>query len=409
MTMAKPDVTDPFGLLRPETWDDPYPTFARMRATEPIHFSEPWGGWMLTRYQDVLAGTRDPRLSSRRSSTYAQRLPPEVREKLAPLVRNLASWALVNDPPEHNRLRSLINKAFTPRQVERLRPRIQELVDELLDAVQGTGRMDVTAQLSNPLPVIVIGEMMGVPREDWPRLKVWSDALAMFIASGQVTQAYAEQALRAILDMEDYFRGVIAQRREHPGEDVLSSLVLAEEQGRLLDEQELLSTCAMLMFGGHETTTNLIGNGLHWLMRCPEQREALRADPDLIETAVEELVRYDSPVQWVGRLAREDFELEGKRIRAGDRVFLMIGAANRDPARFLEPDRLELRRQDNRHLGFGMGSHHCVGAALGRLEARIAIPTVLRRFPGLRPAEAAPVRLGTAGFRGFKSLPVLLS
>ncbi|HEY0095549.1 MAG TPA: cytochrome P450, partial [Archangium sp.] len=155
MTMAKPDVTDPFGLLRPETWDDPYPTFARMRAVEPIHFSEAWGGWMLTRYQDVLAATRDPRLSSRRSSTYAQRLPPEVREKLAPLVRNLASWALINDPPEHNRLRSLINKAFTPRQVERLRPRIQELVDELLDAVQGTGRMDVTAQLSNPLPVIV--------------------------------------------------------------------------------------------------------------------------------------------------------------------------------------------------------------------------------------------------------------
>jgi hypothetical protein len=403
------EVADPYGLLSPERSQNPYPFYARLLREAPVHFSEPWGTWVVTRYADVNAGFRDMRLSSVRTGMYSQGMPEELVRKLEPMGRNMASWLLFHDAPSHTRLRSLINKAFTPRMVEALRPRIQALVEELLDAVRGKEQLEVISELANPLPVIVIGEMLGLPREDRYRLKQWSDKLASLIGTGRPTLVEVEGALGAILEFEDYFRPLIARRRTQPGNDLLSALVQAEEQGNLLSEQEVLSTCTLVLFAGHETTTNLIGNGLLALLRHPDQWELLRGAPELLPDAVEELLRYDSPVQFTNRMAAVDMEFGGHTFRKGDRVMLMIAAANRDPAQFSEPDRLDVRRKELRHQSFGMGPHYCVGAALGRVEAQETFAALLRRFPRMQVAPgASPKWADNVGFRGLQSLPVVL-
>jgi hypothetical protein len=407
-THIPPDA-DPYGLLKPEALQDPYPVYARLRAEAPVYFSQALQSWLLTRYQDVLAAFRDPRLSSRLTSSYGQQLPPAILERLAPVLRNLSSWVIFTDKPVHTRLRGLINKAFTPRMTENLRPRIQALVDELLDAVAPAARMDIIADLANPLPVIVIGEMMGLPREDRHLLKSWSDMLVGFLGAVHQSPEMFEEAVRGITSMEDYLRQVIAERRKRPGEDLISQLLAAEEQGAILDEQELLSTCSLVLFGGHETTTNLIGNAVHALLEHPDQLETLRREPGAVASAIEEVLRFDSPVQRQIRLTAEDVEVGGQRIPQGQAVVLMIGSANRDPAQFPEPDRMNVLRKENRHLTFGMGAHFCVGASLGRLEAQLALDAVLRRFPGLKRAEGPPRRVENLSLRGLASLPVLLA
>ncbi|AUX20305.1 cytochrome P450 [Sorangium cellulosum] len=399
---------DPFRLRSPETLANPYPVYARLREEAPVYFSAAYNGWLVTRYDHVAAGFRDPRLSAKRSSAFVTKLPDEVKQRLEPLRRNLASWALLLDPPEHTRIRSLINKAFVPRLVEGLRPRVEALVTELLDAAAPAGQMDVLRDLGDLLPLLVIGEMLGVPTEDRHRLKGWSNAIAGFLGSGRPTLEIATATLGAVVEMEDYFRGVIAVRRQSPGNDLLSQLLLAEEQGMILGEQELLSTCCMLLFGGHETTKNLIGNGLLALLQNPREREALRASPALLGPAVEELLRYDTPVQWMSRVALDDLEIEGVRIAKGDRVFLVLGAANRDPAHFPEPDRLDFRRTDIRHISFGLGVHYCAGAALARVEAQSAISLFLRRFPGAELSPAPVTFRQSPGVRGLVALPVVL-
>lgn len=409
MTGVTMEVADPYGLLHPELNQNPYPLYARLLREAPVHFSEPWGGWVVVRYADVNAGLRDTRLSAARTGVFSQGIPEEVRQKLVPLGRNFASWALFHDAPSHTRLRSLINKAFTARMAESLRPRIRALVEELLDAAGGKERMEVIGELANPLPVIVIGEMLGLAREDRHRLKQWSGKLADLIGTGRPTLEQVEGALDAILELEDYFRTLIARRRTQPGNDLLSALVHAEEQGNLLSEQELLSTCTMLLFAGHETTTNLIGNGLVALLRHPEQWELLRGAPERLPEAVEELLRYDPPVQFTNRVAAVDLELAGHAIRKGDRVMLMMAAANRDPSQFAEPDRLDVRREELRHVSLGMGPHYCVGAALGRLEAQETFAALMRRFPRMQLEPGASLKwLDNLGFRGLQSLPVLL-
>lgn len=408
MSTPAPRDADPFGLSTLQAWQDPYPLYARLRAEAPVYYSEVRQGWLVTRYQDVIAGFRDGRLSARRTSFYSQQLPAEIRELIAPVVRNLASWAFLSDPPEHTRLRGLINKAFTPRMTEGLRPRVQALVDELLDAMRGKGPVDIIAELASPLPVIVIGEMLGLPREDRHRLKSWSDALAAFMGPARKTPALFQTAARGVLEMEEYLRQVIAERRKCPGEDLISKLLVAEEQGTILNEQELLSTCTMVLFGGHETTTHLIGNAVNALLEHPDQLEVLRREPDAVASVVEEVLRYDSPIQRQIRLAAEDMEVGGQRIQKGQGVILMIGAANRDPAQFPEPDRLDVLRKENRHLSFGMGTHFCVGSSLGRMEAQLALGALARRFPGLERAGGAPRRLENLTIRGFESLPVAL-
>ncbi|HYO71699.1 MAG TPA: cytochrome P450 [Archangium sp.] len=409
MTAIPLEVADPFGLMHPERRKDPYSGYARMLREAPVHFCEPWGAWLVTRYADVTAGFRDLRLSSARTSQFATGMSDEVRKMMEPLARNLASWTLFLDAPSHTRMRGLINKAFTPRMIEALRPSIRTTVEELLDAARGKERMEIISELANPLPVIIIGEMLGLPREDRHRLKRWSDQLAGLIGTGRPTQEQVAAGLNAILDFEAYFRTLIAQRRTQPTNDLLSALVHAEEKGNLLSEQELLSTCTMLLFGGHETTTNLIGNGLLALLRHPEQWELLCASPELLPGAVEEFLRYDPPVQFTNREAGVDMEIGGQAIRKGERVMLMMAAANRDPAHFKDPDRLDVRREELRHMTLGMGPHYCVGAALARIEAQETFGALLCRFPRLKLEPGATLDwVDSAGFRGLLALPVVL-
>jgi len=402
MAETAPPPNDPHGLLTRAFQVDPYPTYNRLREESPAYFSEGWGGWVLTRYQDNLDGFKDPRLSSNRAAAFSAALPPPVRETMAPVTRSLSLWALLIDPPDHTRIRGLVNHAFTPRLVEYLRPRVQQLVDQFLDRMAGRARVDAVAELCIPLPVAVIGDMLGLPREDGSRLKHWSDAFAAFFGTPRPTPELLGRVRAGVVEMDEYFRGQIVLRRSSPGEDLVSSLLAAQEQGAQLTEDEICATCSMVLFAGHETTTHLISNGIYWLIRQPEHRAALFSDP---AAAVEELVRYESPIQRLTRIVREDMEIAGRAIQKGQKVFLMPGAANRDEAQFPGGSRLDLARQDNRHLGFGLGAHYCLGAALGRLEGQVALTTIFRRFPGLRLLEE-PERLENISFRGFKALEV---
>ena len=409
MTAMALEIADPFGMLHPERRKDPYLSYARMHRDGPVHYCEPWEAWLVVRYSDVIAGFRDQRLLSARTGQFAAGMSEETRKMMEPLARNLASWTLFLDAPAHTRLRGLINKAFTPRMIEALRPRIRALVEELLDAARGKERMEIISELANPLPVIVIGEMLGLPREDRHRLKRWSDQLAGLIGTGRPTVEQVTAALNSIVEFEAYFRTLIAQRRTQPGNDLLSALVHAEEKGNLLSEQELLSTCIMLLFGGHETTTNLIGNGLLALLRHPEQWELLRGSPELLPDAVEEFLRYDPPVQFTNREAGVDMEIAGKAIRKGQRVMLMMAAANRDPAQFKNPDVLDVRREELRHMTLGMGPHYCVGAALARIEAQETFTALMRRFPHMKLEPGVTLDwVDNVGFRGLLALPVVL-
>jgi pimeloyl-[acyl-carrier protein] synthase len=403
------DATDPglglSNLLRPEVLADPYPFYHRLRSGDPVHWDDEF--WVLTRYAEVVAALHDPRLSKARMGWDVSDLPDREREVLTPLFRSLSQWMGFLDPPDHTRLRGLVNKAFTPRVVEGLRSHTQQIVDGVLDAARGAGSMDVVRDLAAPLPVIVIAEMLGLPVEDRERLKRWSDDLAAFVGRFDYPAEKLPQLARSLLELTAYLRGAAAERRGHPGNDLISRLLAAEEKGDVLDEDELIANCVLLLFAGHETTTDLIGNGLAALLRHPEQIEKLRADASLIGSAVEELLRYDCPVQLTVRLAREDIELGGKRISGGQTVTLMLGAANRDPAQFPEPDRLEVTRRENPHVAFGHGIHFCLGAALARLEGQIAIGTVLRRLPAIRLAADTLEWRPSHALRGLRSLPVV--
>lgn len=388
---------------------DPYPAFRRLQDEDPAHPSEVLGGWVLTRFDDVKAGLGDPRLSSDRITPFLEhhaRAERPAREGLDALARLVPLWAVFTDPPRHTRLRGLMNKAFTTRAVERVRPRIVALVDDLIDRARPRGRMDVVRDVAYPLPITVIAELIGVPPEASDEFKRWSDDLAVFIGSALSTPDKYERAGRSISAMAEYFRRLIVARRAQPRDDILSSLLAAEERGDVLSEDELVATCIMLLFAGHETTTNLIANGLLALLRHPAEAEALRAAPGLAAAAVEEVLRYDGPTQAMVRVALEDITVHERRIRRGDRVFLLLNAANRDPRRFADPDRLDIRRPDNRHVAFGAGPHFCLGAPLARLEAQIALPALLTRLPGLSLEREAPEWLPSLVFRGMRALPV---
>ena len=397
-----------FDLSAPGAWIDPYPIFRRLQQHAPVCFNAAMGGWLLTRYGDVSAALRDPRLSSRRSTAFADRLPPDAQAQIAPLVRNITGWTLFTDAPAHTRLRALINKAFSVRLAEAMRPRLQSIVDALLDAVEKRGKFEVMRDLAIPLPVMVIGGMLGLPDRDCDRLRTWSDALAAFF-SGRIDAQSIGRVSTAIAELDTYFGSVIAERRQRPGDDLVSLLIAAEEEGRLLDDQELRSTCVMLLFAGHETTTHLIGNGLYLLLQHPLQRDRLVASPNLGPSAIEEILRYESPVQWQSRITLDDIEVGGQTIPKKSRLFLMLGAANRDPTQFPESDRFDIGRQNNRHLAFGQGPHYCVGAALGRLEGHIAIRSTLNRFPHLRLVNPTPEWFENSVLRGLKQMPLTLT
>ena len=401
-------VNDPLPLDT-ATIADPYLRYHQLRSEDPVHWHQGLGAWVLTRYSDVLAALRDQRLSADRIGALTARLPEPVQERIRPLTQVFADMMLMSDPPDHTRLRGLANKAFTPRVIEGMRSRIQANVDELVDGVVNHGRhgrMDIVADLAYPLPAIVIAEMLGVAPADRDQFKKWSDDFAAFLGGIRMVAETVGAAQKSALEMTEYLRRIIAQRRTQPREDLISALVAVEEEGDRFSEAELFSMCILLLVAGHETTTNLIGNGLLALLRHPHQLDKLRGDPALIETAVEEFLRYDSPVQSTARIAMEEMEIGGRRIAEGDRGSITLGAANRDPEQFPDPDRLDVTRQENRHVGLGFGIHFCLGSALARMEGQVTINTVLRRMPDLRLTGQDLEWRYNPVFRGLKSLPV---
>jgi len=387
-------------LLDPAVLSDPYPLFHRLRTEDPVHWEADLEFWALTRYADALYALREDSLLS--SAIHDSPRPGGVG-------LSSARWFVFLDPPRHTRLRALVHSAFTPQVVEGLRARIQAIVDELLDRAAEAGRLDLIADLGFPLPAIVIAELLGVPAEDRAQFRAWSADLAA--AGGLVRMAAdgAERLSRARAGgaaLNAYFRDIIRERRRAPRDDLVSRLTGVQSAEGTLSEEELVDTCALLLFAGHETTTNLIGNGMLALLRHPDELSRLRADPSLIGSAVEELLRYDSPVQMRVRVARETVEIGGRRIAKGQRVLILVGAANRDPARFPDPDRLDIARPDNRHLAFGHGIHFCTGAPLARLEGAIAIRRLLRRFPRLELTTDQLAWRETLTLRALNALPV---
>ena len=399
-------VTVQYNPFIPDVHANPYPMYARLRAEDPIHWSPLMEAWVLTRYDDVAAVLTDSRFSADRRQA-RNRFADEIakrEEEFGPFGRTRTM--LTSDPPEHTRLRRLVSKAFTPRMVEGLRPRIQAIVDELLDEAAQNGRMDVIRDLAYPLPVIVIAEMLGVPPEHRDQFKHWSDEIVGVLGGPLVPQETLERSRAAVHELAGYLQGVIAERRREPREDLVSGLIAAEEQGQILSEDEMLATAMLLLVAGNETTTNLIGNGMLGLLRNPDQMDKLRADPSLVATAVEELLRYDGPVQATGRVAMEELEIGGQRVTPGQAVLTVLGAANRDPAQFERPDELDLDRQPNEHVAFGDGIHFCLGAPLARAEGQIAFETLLRRFAHPRLETDSLQWGGSFILRGLKSLPI---
>jgi len=402
---AMAELWDP---LAPGFATDPYTRYARLRREDPVHELEmaTLRCFIVTRYDDVVAVLRDPAYSA---AKFPERMIADAMagpdQSFAALARAVSGMMLIKDPPDHTRLRALVSKAFTPRVVEGLRQRVEAIVDELLDRAATAGGMDAIREFAAPLPVIVIAELLGVPAADREKFKRWSDEMVPFI-DGTLREAGLVEAARGAQALEAYFREFIAARRKDPRGDLMSGLIAAHERDDALSEIELVSTAILLLGAGHETTTNLIGNGLLALLRDPGERALLRREPGLAKNAVEELLRYDSPVQLTSRLPRQDVTLRGRRIPAGIEVNVVLGAANRDPLQFPEADRLDLARVDNRHVAFGHGPHFCLGAPLARLEAQVAFSRLVERFPSLSAAgEEASWRPGLV-LRGLRALPV---
>jgi cytochrome P450 len=399
-------------LAGPAFFADPYPVYHRLRADEPVVWSERWGSWVLTRHADLMTCLLAPGTFSNagRQASMLRRLPPERQAGLQALSSHYTGGGLSNqDPPAHTRLRGLVNKAFTPRVVADLAPRIQEIVDDLLAPLPTGEPIDLIRDFAYPLPAIVIAELLGLPPTDREQFKLWSDEITAFLGTGQADPAGAERGQQSMLALRDYLSRQIAMRRVEPRDDLLSRFVAAEDQGEVLSDGEVLGSCVTILLGGHETTTNLIGNGLLALLRHPAQLDRLSRDPALIPTAVEEFLRFDSPVQRIWRLLGQDVEIGGRQLAQGESVYLMVGAANRDPAHFPEPNTLDVGRRPNRHLTFGHGIHFCLGAPLARLEASIAFTSLLQRFRRIELATLSPEYHPNIAFRGLRSLPVVLS
>jgi pimeloyl-[acyl-carrier protein] synthase len=394
--------------LADRTRADPYALYAALRRHDPVHRSVAARGWFLLRHADCLRVLRDERFSAddRHLAIYARRRAWAVADGLVDPGEPDEPVMLRRDPPDHTRLRRLVSKAFTPRAIARLRPRIEALTDELLGRLAGSGTVDLIEALAVPLPITVIAEMLGIPAEDRATFKRWSDHLVGFL---DPLAAPAPAVLRRTVDeFRTYMDALAAERRRAPADDLLTGLVQAEDAGDRLSQQELHGTLALLLAAGNETTTNLIGNGTLALLQHPEQRERLRTEPGIAERAVDELLRWDSPVQLTMRIPLEDVELDGHRLAHGQAVIAVLGSANRDPAVFAEPDRLDLGRAGGDHLAFGHGIHFCLGAQLARLEGEVVLGELMRRFPDMRLATDRVRWRRLTFLRGLDRLPVRL-
>jgi cytochrome P450 len=390
---------------------NPYRMYSLLRAMAPLLWTDKFrsGAWVVSRHADVLAGLHDARLSSRRSHNLTAALPADVQGEFVTFNRIFSRWMLFLDPPEHSRLRKLLNKEFTPNMIQRMRPRIQQVVDSLLDDVVGKSEIEFMTEFANPLPVRVIAEMLGIPGEDQSEFQIWSDDLASFFGNPAATVEMGHRAQNSLVSLTEYFRALLPERREHKGDDLVSLLLRVEEEGEALTNEELLAQCTLLLVAGHETTRNLIGNGMLALLQHPEQLAKLKDDSALITSAVREFARFDSPVQFSGRAAAEDFTWHGKEIKKGQTVILLLGSANHDPEKFTDPDTLDISRDEGVSLSFGHGTHFCIGAALANAEAEIAFSTLLKRTSNLRLLDDVPAWRLNMSFRGLSRLPLALS
>jgi cytochrome P450 len=405
-----------FDLFAPDALADPYPLFRAVRQESPV-WRGPQGQWVLTRYGDVVVALHDPRLSAGavdlgRADSFAEPLRAAVLAMMRPLQTMMVS----QDPPEHTRLRGLVNKALTPPAVEVMRPTIQARVDALLDGVvarrdpaTGTGRCDIINDFAFRLPVTIVGVLLGLPDADHDRFREWAYDLS--VLWGPANMPDVEERVRrceaSVASLVGYLQRIIDQRRATPGPDLISGMIAAAAHGTRLSDEELMWNCVLMLLAGHETVTDLIGNGLLALMRYPEQWHKLHSDPSLVVDAVEELLRYDPPFQFMQRTAKEDLEIAGTRIARGERLWLILGAANRDPDVFPDPDRLDVTRKHTHQIAFGQGIHFCPGAPLARIEGQIAFTALIRRFAEFRLATDRLVWLPKLPNRGLKELPVV--
>jgi len=366
---------------------DPYPVYHRLREEDPVHWSDGFNGWLLTRYDDVLEAFRDSRLESAgRLSTYMDQLPQETRGDVEPLYQHYATWLTNLDPPPHTRLRNLVQKAFTPRMINGLRTFIERNVEQIIDSRRSAGRIEVLSELACPLPSAVIAQMLGVPARDREQFQEWSQQISDFAGTGRPQVDKALRAKLAMLKMSEFVHEIARDLTRDSDQNLIATLSAVAADGDRLSENELVGMCVFLLVAGHETTMALIANGLLALLQHPQQRSKLQHNLVLLDAAVEEMLRYDSPLQHQIRVAKEDVEVGDRCIQRGQRIVLLLGAANRDPGQFPEPDRFDIARDPNRHLAFGQGIHFCIGAPLARLEATVVMRVLLERIPNLRLA-----------------------
>ncbi len=386
---------------------NPYPSYHALREAGPIHWcTEFFGGaWLLTRHADVELVLRDLRFSAQRTGGWAKGREASMGE-LTGFQRLFARALLFLDTPDHSRIRKVLSAGFRPSVIQRLVPHIEQVVSDLLDQIEGTASFDFMQAVAKPLPVRVIGALMGIESVQQDDLMVWSDDLAAFIGAPQPTREQARRAQASLLAMSHYFEELLPSKRRTPGDDLLSRLLQAEATGEIESSAEMLAQCAMLLFAGHETTRNLLGNGLLALMTYPDQWQHLQREPQLLPGAVRELLRYDSPVQYTGRRVTTNLVLHGQLLRRGDLVVPLIGAANRDPGRYAQPDELDIARRHGSSLSFGSGPHVCIGAALTLMEAEIVFGQLLKRWPSLSLANAMPQWSGNPVYRGLAALPL---
>jgi len=398
----------------PATNADPFPIFSRLRESDPVHWSEPMKAWVLTRYDDVKTiALNNAEVSANRVAPFFAAVLESRRGGYISLMMYLSTWMVFRDPPDHTRLRRLFTKAFTSRSLDMLKPGIGSIVDMLLDDMEAKERagqpVDWIADFSYVLPAFVIMDLLGVPRADLKRMKVWSDEIALFIGSSQASPDRYDRAEAGARAMADYFRDIVAERTQEPRTDMISQMVAARDEKEAMTADEVIATCILLLFAGHETTANLLGNGLYYAMRFRDQWDRLTANLGLIEPAIEEWLRYDGPLSALVRVVLSDIEFGGQLMRAGQRGFAFTNSANRDGAQFPDPDRFDIARTPNPHLTFGHGIHFCLGAPLARLEGEIAVRRLAERFPRIRLACDRPPGWSDSLFlRGILSLPVRL-
>lgn len=387
---------------------NPFPLYARLQDDDPVHWSPSLRAWVLTRYEDVRQMMLADTLSPDRLRPFYAQLQGERRELLSEVMRYLSLWMVFRDPPEHTRLRRLVGTVFNLKALEALDGPVRRVVDHLFDRLPTDRPIDWAHDVAMPLPAYVIMDMLKIPYDAYPELKAASDELRAFIGGARADGDRYARARDGAARLASFFRRLIAERRAAPGDDFVSRMIAARDDEGRLSEDELVATCMLVLFAGHETTTHLLGNAVHALLEHPDQLQKLRDDPGLIDSAVEEFLRYDGPSNALARVVKVDHQIEGRVLKAGDRVFGFANAANRDPRAFSDPQGLDLARTPNRHLTFGFGLHFCMGAPLARLEARRCIGGLVARFPRIERAPGAPDWIDALAMRGVSTLPVRL-